>query len=109
VFTRAIFPRSSGPVLDYPFRRLFDAGCRVADMEPNIVLESQAPRTLLALAEAEQGIAIIPSVLHPGAEVSTVAVQGPLLALRVGLPPSAFGAERHPNNVHLSNRPGEPG
>ena len=63
-------------MLDYPFRRLFDAGCCVADMEPNIVLESQAPHTLLALAEAEQGIAIIPSVLHPGAEVSAVAVQG---------------------------------
>ena len=39
-------------MLDYPFRRLFDAGCRVADMEPNIVLESQAPHTLLTLAEA---------------------------------------------------------
>jgi DNA-binding transcriptional LysR family regulator len=48
----------------YSVRRLFDAACRVADMEPNIVLESRAPHTLLALAEAKQGIAIIPSVLR---------------------------------------------
>jgi DNA-binding transcriptional LysR family regulator len=48
----------------YSVRRLFDAACRVADVEPNILLESRAPHTLLALAEAGQGIAIIPSVLR---------------------------------------------
>jgi LysR family transcriptional regulator, nitrogen assimilation regulatory protein len=45
-------------------RRLFNAACRVADVEPNILLESRAPHTLLALAEAGQGVAIIPSVLR---------------------------------------------
>jgi DNA-binding transcriptional LysR family regulator len=48
----------------YSVRRLFNAACRVADVEPNILLESRAPHTLLALAEAGQGIAIIPSVLR---------------------------------------------
>src|SRR2546430_8484771 len=48
----------------YSVRRLFDAACRVSDLEPNILLESRAPHTLLALAEAGQGIAIIPSVLR---------------------------------------------
>jgi DNA-binding transcriptional LysR family regulator len=46
----------------YSIRRLFDAACRLADVEPNILLESRAPHTLLALAEAGQGVAIIPSL-----------------------------------------------
>jgi LysR family transcriptional regulator, nitrogen assimilation regulatory protein len=48
----------------YSVRRLFNAACRLADVEPNIVLESRAPHTLLALAEAGQGVAIIPSLLR---------------------------------------------
>ena len=48
----------------YSVRRLFNAACRVANMEPNILLESRSPHTLLALAEAGQGVAIIPSVLR---------------------------------------------
>jgi len=52
------------PDSGYSIRRLFNAACRVADVEPNILLESRAPHTLLALAEAGQGIAIIPSVLR---------------------------------------------
>src|SRR5207253_276832 len=48
----------------YSVRRLFNAACRLADVEPNILLESRAPHTLLALAEAGQGIAVIPSVLR---------------------------------------------
>ena len=50
----------------YSVRRLFDAACRLANVEPNILLESRAPHTLLALAEAGQGIAIIPSMLRTG-------------------------------------------
>jgi LysR family transcriptional regulator, nitrogen assimilation regulatory protein len=50
--------------LGYSVRRLFNAACRLADVEPNILLESRAPHTLLALAEAGQGVAIIPSVLR---------------------------------------------
>src|SRR5215469_509055 len=48
----------------YSVRRLFNAACRVADVEPNVLLESRAPHTLLALAEARQGVAIIPSLLR---------------------------------------------
>src|SRR4249919_4278105 len=48
----------------YSIRRLFDAACRVAGVEPTTLLESRAPHTLLALAEAGQGVAIIPSVLR---------------------------------------------
>ena len=48
----------------YSVRRLFNAACRLADIEPNILLESRAPHTLLALAEAGQGVAIIPSMLR---------------------------------------------
>jgi len=48
----------------YSVRRLFSAACRVADVEPNIVLESRSPHTLLALAEAGHGVAIVPSVLR---------------------------------------------
>jgi len=48
----------------FSIRRLFNAACRLADVEPNILLESRAPHTLLALAEAGQGVAIIPSVLR---------------------------------------------
>ena len=48
----------------YSVRGLFDAACRIADIEPNILLESRAPHTLLALAEAGQGVAIIPSLLR---------------------------------------------
>jgi len=48
----------------YSIRKLFDAACRLADVEPNILLESRAPHVLLALAEAGQGVAIIPSLLQ---------------------------------------------
>jgi DNA-binding transcriptional LysR family regulator len=53
-------------VLDsgYSIRRMFDAACRLADVEPDILLESRAPHTLLALAEAGYGVAIIPSLLQ---------------------------------------------
>jgi LysR substrate binding domain-containing protein len=50
------------PDTGYSIRRLFDAACRLADVEPNILLESRAPHTLLALAEVGQGVAIIPSL-----------------------------------------------
>jgi LysR family nitrogen assimilation transcriptional regulator len=48
----------------YSVRRMFDAACRVARVEPKITLESRSPHTLLALAEAGEGIAIIPSLLR---------------------------------------------
>ena len=45
-------------------RKTFDAACRLAGLKPNILFESRAPHTLLALAEAGHGVAIIPSALR---------------------------------------------
>jgi len=52
-------------LLDKSFavREAFDAACRVAEFSPPILFESRTPHTLLALAEAGQGVAIVPSVL----------------------------------------------
>ena len=47
---------------DFLQRRTFDAACRIAGLKSNILFESRDPRTLLAMAEAGHGIAIIPSV-----------------------------------------------
>jgi DNA-binding transcriptional LysR family regulator len=46
----------------YSIRRMFDAACRLANVKPKIALESRASHTLLALAEAGQGVAIVPSL-----------------------------------------------
>jgi DNA-binding transcriptional LysR family regulator len=48
---------------DFMVRRAFDAACELAGMTPNIRLASRAPHTVLALAEAGYGVAIIPSQL----------------------------------------------
>ena len=44
-------------------RTTFDAACHLAGLKPQIFIESRAPHTLLALAEAGHGVAIVPSVL----------------------------------------------
>jgi DNA-binding transcriptional LysR family regulator len=49
---------------DFMVRRAFDAACRLAGITPNIRLASRAPHTILALAEAGHGVAIIPSQLR---------------------------------------------
>ena len=48
----------------YIFRKTFDAVCRLAGLQPNIVFESRTPHTLLAMAEGGHGVAIIPSTLQ---------------------------------------------
>ncbi|OSI76510.1 hypothetical protein BSZ21_04000 [Bradyrhizobium canariense] len=45
----------------FALRRSFDAACRLAGLRPRVFLESTTPHTLVALAEAKHGIAIIPS------------------------------------------------
>jgi DNA-binding transcriptional LysR family regulator len=52
-------------LLDSSFavRGAFDAACRTAEFKPNIAFESRTPHTLLALAEAGHGVAIVPSVM----------------------------------------------
>lgn len=49
---------------DFVFRRTFDAACRIAGFKPKISFESRDPHTLLAMANAGHGIAIIPSILR---------------------------------------------
>jgi DNA-binding transcriptional LysR family regulator len=44
-------------------RNTFDAACRLAGFNPKVLIESRAPHTLLALAEAGHGVAVVPSVL----------------------------------------------
>ena len=46
---------------DFASREWFDAACQVAHMRPRVLLESGAPSTLVALAQAGYGIAIVPS------------------------------------------------
>jgi DNA-binding transcriptional LysR family regulator len=48
----------------FGFRRAFDAACRMAALNPSIKFEGRNPHTLLALAEAGHGVAIIPSQLQ---------------------------------------------
>jgi DNA-binding transcriptional LysR family regulator len=48
----------------FMLRRIFDAAGRLAGLKPNVLLESRAPHTLLALAEAGHGVAIFPSALR---------------------------------------------
>jgi LysR family transcriptional regulator, cyn operon transcriptional activator len=42
-------------------RLWFDAACQVAHLRPHVLLESGAPHTLIALARAGYGVAIVPS------------------------------------------------
>jgi LysR family cyn operon transcriptional activator len=53
-------------------REMFDAACRIAGMRPRIVLESGDAQSLLALAEAGRGVAIVPSTVPLGGRALTV-------------------------------------
>ena len=44
-------------------RTTVDAACRLAGFRPTVFTESRSPHTLLSLAEAGHGVAIVPSVL----------------------------------------------
>jgi len=48
----------------FTLRKTFDSACHLAGLKPNIVIESRSPHTLLALAEAGHGVAIIPSFVR---------------------------------------------
>jgi DNA-binding transcriptional LysR family regulator len=43
---------------------VYDAACRLSDLKPRMVFESRSVNTLLAMAEAGHGVAIIPSALR---------------------------------------------
>jgi DNA-binding transcriptional LysR family regulator len=48
----------------FTLRKTFDSACHLAGLKPNILIESRSPHTLLALAEAGHGIAIVPSFVR---------------------------------------------
>jgi DNA-binding transcriptional LysR family regulator len=48
----------------FGFRRAFDTATRMAGLKPIVRFESRSPHTLLALAEAGHGVAIVPSQLQ---------------------------------------------
>jgi DNA-binding transcriptional LysR family regulator len=45
-------------------RTLFDAACRLAGVRPNIFIESVSAHALLAMAEEDHGVAIVPSIMR---------------------------------------------
>lgn len=50
--------------MDFGFRRAFDAACSLAGVQCDVRFESRSPHTLMALAEAGHGVAVIPSALR---------------------------------------------
>ena len=58
---------------DFASREWFDTACQVAHLRPRVLLESGAPPTLVALAQAGYGVAILPSnVRIPPGRLSAV-------------------------------------
>jgi LysR family cyn operon transcriptional activator len=49
---------------DFGTRRLFDAACGIAQLRPRITIESGEPHSLVALAAAGHGVAVVPSTLR---------------------------------------------
>lgn len=54
-------------------REIFLSECRLLQLSPDIRFESSSPQTLLALAEAGEGIAILPATVRLGARKLDVA------------------------------------
>jgi DNA-binding transcriptional LysR family regulator len=87
---------------DFSVRRTFDAACRLAGFVPNILFESRAPHTVLALAEAGQGVAIIPSGLRTQRhrlQVVRVTYQGQPIAEQM----TVFWDKRRPLSPYASS------
>jgi DNA-binding transcriptional LysR family regulator len=61
---------------EFQTRELFDEACQAAHFEPSIRLESRSPQSLVALAAAGHGIAIVPSAVR--LDVARVAIAGML-------------------------------
>jgi DNA-binding transcriptional LysR family regulator len=63
----------------YLFRHTFDAACGLAGFKPNIFIESQTAHSLLSLAAARHGVAVVPSVMptkHYKLEIRRVTHRG---------------------------------
>jgi len=69
-------------------RDIFDAACHMAHIRPNIFLESSAPATLLALAKAGCGVAILPgtaSLPRSGLTIQTLVQEGTPVEFRLAV------------------------
>jgi len=55
-------------------RELFEEACQAAQLEPHVLLESRSPQSLVALAQAGLGVAIVPSVVK--LDLSRIALAG---------------------------------
>jgi LysR family cyn operon transcriptional activator len=66
------------PRVDFGSRAWFDAACQVAHVHARVLLESGAPHTLIALARAGYGVAVVPS----NAQVPRAGVRARPIALR---------------------------
>ena len=48
---------------EFQTRQLFEAACSAARAEPRVLLESRSPQSVIALAAAGHGVAIVPSMI----------------------------------------------
>jgi DNA-binding transcriptional LysR family regulator len=69
-------------------RRVFDAACRLEGVVPEVFLESATPETLLALARAGHGWAIVPTTArldHRSLQVARLSFRGKPLTLELAV------------------------
>ena len=75
--TLAVQELAGHPILllehDFQSRELFDEACQAAHFEPSVRFESRSPQTLVALAQAGHGIAIVPSSVRLNASRVAIA------------------------------------
>jgi LysR family transcriptional regulator, cyn operon transcriptional activator len=67
---------------EFIMRRIFDAACETTNFLPRIRMQSATPQTLVAMARAEYGVAIVPSVFlmdKRAVKVLPILVRGKLL------------------------------
>jgi DNA-binding transcriptional LysR family regulator len=67
----------------YGTRKMFDAACRLARVAPDVAMESASGETLLALARAGQGIAVLSAstrIDRRGLRIATLRLRGRVLA-----------------------------
>ena len=57
---------------EFGLRAWFEAACEIAHVRPRMLLESAAPHTLIALAAAGYGIAVVPSDVQSRKDVRVV-------------------------------------
>jgi DNA-binding transcriptional LysR family regulator len=64
---------------EFILRQIFDAACETAQLDPRVRMESATPQTLVAMARAGYGVAIVPSLFgmdKRGVKVLPVLVRG---------------------------------